>query len=155
MTSCVSLWQEQPVIEVAYMSSRTFQGILRSWQRVLSSLQLALFDRCSGGSRFEQVLLWYVAYVWTVAKHFRCSDRSLGVTYVKKYETRGVGDGNKRQGRPMRWQNLTAIYTHCELYVEVHLNRKFRGRHFLTWLQFSIFVLWWDIRWNVKAVICL
>ena len=101
-------------------------GHLTKLAKSLSSLQLALFDRCSGGSRFEQVLLWYVAYVWTVAKHFRCSDISLGVTYVNKYETRGVGDGNKRQGRPMRWQSdchLHTLWTVCRSASEQKISR--------------------------------
>ena len=83
-------------------------------------LQLAVFDRCSGGSRFGQVLFWYVAYVVTVvaptyARHFGYSEMSLGVTYVKKLETWGLGRGqsNRRQYRPMSWQNLSAICTHC------------------------------------------
>ena len=154
MTSCVSLWREQPVIEVAYMSSRTFQGILRQLAKSFVQSAVGIVWQV-----FGRVSIWTGVIVICSVCLDSCQAFSLfwyitGCNICKEIWNAWVGDGSKRQGRPMRWHNLTAIYTYCELYVEVHLNRKFRGRHCLTWLQFSIFVLWWDIRWNVKVVIC-
>jgi hypothetical protein len=84
-----------------YVIWHVFHGLLTTVGKAfLWRQQLAVFDRCSGGSWFEQVLFWFVAYVRAVdaptfVRHFAYSEISLGVTYVKKRETWGFGGGGR------------------------------------------------------------